>query len=78
MCLLNLQQRWNRVNDTTHIIYYDDMSIHKVDYIQSLKDCVLVHTEGNLTYMDTDVFTLDEIYQAELEVDTICTELLSD
>lgn len=78
MCLLNLQQRWNRVNDTTHIIYYDDMSIHKVDYIQSLKDCVLVHTEGKHTYMDTDVFTLDEIYQAELEVDTICTELLSD
>ena len=59
---LNLQQRWNRVNDTTHIIYYDDMSIHKVDYIQSLKDCVLVHTEGSLIYQDTDVFTLDEIY----------------
>ena len=51
---LDLQQRWNRVNDTTHIIYYDDMSIHKVDYIQSLKDCVLVHTEGSLIYQDTD------------------------
>ena len=72
---LDLQQRWNRVNDTTHIIYYDDMSIHKVDYIQSLKDCVLVHTEGSLIYQDTDVFTLDEIYHAELGVDTIRTEL---
>jgi len=40
-----------------------------------LKDCVLVHTEGSLIYQDTDVFTLDEIYDAELGVDTILTEL---
>jgi|TARA_R100000231_G_C5283234_1_gene152259 Zn-finger protein len=73
--MLNLQQRWDRVNNTTHIIHTDDFSIHKVGNIQSLKDCVLVHTEGNLTYIDTDVFTLDEIYQAELGVDTIRTEL---
>ena len=73
--MLNLQQRWDRVNDTTHIIHSDDFTVHKVDYIQSLRDCVLVHTEGNLTYMDTDVFTLDEIYHAELGVDTIRAEL---
>ena len=73
--MLNLQQRWDRVNDTTHIIRSDDFTVHKVNYIQSLRDCVLVHTEGNLTYMDTDVFTLDEIYHAELGVDTIRTEL---
>ena len=73
--MLNLQQRWARVNNTTHIILTDDFSVHKVGHIQSLKDCVLVHTEGNHTFIDTDCFTLNEIYHAELGVDTIRTEL---
>ena len=73
--MLNLQQRYDRVNDSTHIILYDDMTVHKVSHITSLKDCVLVHTEGNLTYIDTDIFILSEIYQAEKEVESLCTEL---
>ena len=73
--MLNLQQRYDRVNDSTHIILYDDMNVHKVSHITSLKDCVLVYTEGNKVYQDTDLFTLSEIYQAEKEVESLCTEL---
>jgi ABC-type uncharacterized transport system ATPase subunit len=73
--MLNLQQRYDRVNDSTHIILYDDMTVHKVSHITSLKDCVLVYTEGNKVYQDTDLFTLSEIYQAEKEVESLCTEL---
>ena len=73
--MLNLQQRYDRVNNSTPLIYIGDFSVHTVRSIQSLRDCVLVHTEGNLTYMDTDLFTLSELYQAEKEVECLCTEL---
>ena len=73
--MLNLQQRYDRVNNSTPLIYIGDFSVHTVRSIQSLRDCVLVHTEGNLTYMDTDLFTLPELYQAEKEVECLCTEL---
>ena len=51
------------------------MSVHLVSHITMLRDCVVVHTEGNLIYQDTEVFTPNELYQAELEVDTLLTEL---
>jgi hypothetical protein len=73
--MLNLQQRYDRVNNSTPLIYIGDFSVHTVRSIQSLRDCVLVHTEGNLTYMDTDLFTLPELYQAEKKVECLCTEL---
>jgi hypothetical protein len=73
--MLNLQQRYDRVNNSTPLIYIGDFSVHTVRSIQSLRDCVLVHTEGNLTYMDTELFTLHELYQAEKKVECLCTEL---
>jgi len=73
--MLNLQQRYDRVNNSTPLIYVGDFSVHTVRSIQSLRDCVLVHTEGNLTYMDTELFALHELYQAEKEVECLCTEL---
>lgn len=73
--MLNLQQRYDRVNNSTPLIYIGDFSVHTVRSIQSLKDCVIVYTEGNKVYQDTDLFTLTELYQAEKEVECLCTEL---
>ena len=73
--MLNLQQRYDRVNNEKNIIVASDMSVHLVSHITMLRDCVVVHTEGNLIYQDTEVFTPNELYQAELEVDTLLTEL---
>jgi ABC-type Na+ transport system ATPase subunit NatA len=76
MSLLTLTQRYDRVNNEKNIIIVaSDMSVHLVSHITMLRDCVVVHTEGNLIYQDTDVFTYEELYQAELEVDTLLTEL---
>lgn len=73
--MLNLQQRYDRVNNSTPLIYIGDFSVHTVRSIQSLKDCVIVYTKGNKVYQDTDLFTLSELYQAEKEVECLCTEL---
>ena len=73
--MLNLQQRYDRVNNSTPLIYVGDFSVHTVTHITSLKDCVLVHTEGNQVYLDSDLLTLSEVCQAEKEVEFLCTEL---
>ena len=75
MSLLTLEQRYDRVNNEKNIIVASDMSVHLVSHITMLRDCVVVHTEGNLIYQDTEVFTYNELYQAEVEVDTLLTEL---
>ena len=73
--VLNLQQRYDRVNNSTICIYTGDFSVHSVRSITSLKDCVLVHTEGDNVYQDSDIFNLDELYHAEKGVESLCTEL---
>lgn len=63
--MISFEQRINRLQDQSKIIYLEDMTIHQVDAVTQIGDHVFVTTEAGMMFQDVDVFTLDEIYSAE-------------
>ena len=47
------------------------MTIHEVDSITNLGEHVFVSTAGGMLFQDVDVFTLDEICEAETAVNKL-------
>lgn len=66
MTTLSLEERINRILNTSRVIYMEDMTIHEVDSVEALgEDLVFVNVGSGLLFQDTDVMTLDEACDAE-------------
>lgn len=69
--MISIQERINRLQGENKIVYLEDMTIHELASVTHLGDHVLVTTGGGLMFQDTDVFTLDEICEAERAVNKL-------
>lgn len=69
--MLSLQERMDRLQGQSKIVYLEDMTIHEVDSITNLGEHVFVSTGGGMLFQDVDVFTLDEICTAETAVNKL-------
>ena len=69
--MISIQQRINRLQDQTKIVRLEDMTIHELASVTHLGEHVFVTTTGGMMFLDTDVFTLDEICDAERALNKI-------
>ena len=62
---MTFQDRIRRVSLTSHVVYTDDMTVHRVAGINSLKDEIYVQAADGMVFRDVDVFTLEEAANME-------------
>ena len=65
MELISFEERIDRISETTHIVYIEDMTVHQVSSVEQLGKVVFVNTGTGLLFQDLDVFTLEEACDAE-------------
>lgn len=65
MELISFEERIDRISETTHIVYIEDMTVHQVSSVEQLGEIVFVNTGTGLLFQDLDVFTLEEACDAE-------------
>lgn len=69
--ILSIEERIARIQNQSKIVYLEDMTIHEVDSVTHLGNCVFVTTGGGFMFQDVDVFTLDEICEAETAINKL-------
>jgi hypothetical protein len=69
---MKFQARLNRVAETTHIVYSDDMTVHRVVAVNSVGDEIYVQAADGMIFRDIDVFTLEEAANMERKMLNIC------
>lgn len=69
--MLSFKERIHRIQNTSKIIYIEDMTIHEVQSVERIGKTIFVNTGSNLLFQDTDVFTLDEACDAERLINKI-------
>ena len=69
--MLSFKERIHRIQNTSKIIYIEDMTIHEVRSIERIGKIIFVNTGSNLLFQDADVFTLEEACDAERFINKI-------
>jgi hypothetical protein len=69
--MITIEQRIERLQGESKIIYLEDMTIHEVDSVDRLGNHVFITTVGGFMFQDVDVFTLNEIYEAETAINKL-------
>lgn len=63
---ISIEERIDRISSTTHVVREDDMSIYRVNQVMQLDSHVIfVECGEGLWFQDLDVFTLEEMANAE-------------
>lgn len=70
--MISFEKRLQRVSLTSHIVYSDDMTVHKVDSINTIEDEIYVQAADGMVFRDIDVFTLEEAANMERKMLNIC------
>lgn len=65
MKILSIKGRVDRIMNSNRLIYLEDMTIHEPDSVKYDGDKLMVVLAGGLTYLDTDLMTLDEACDGE-------------
>lgn len=76
MELISFEERIDRISETTHIVYIEDMTVHQVSSVEPLGEIVFVNTGTGLLFQDLDVFTLEEACDAERFLNKIKKSLI--
>lgn len=71
---MNIDQRLARISNTSHLVFLDDLSIHKIDSFEILDDNIFIETNTGFLFRDVDVFTLEEAHVIELKVKQLLDE----
>jgi hypothetical protein len=71
---MNIDQRLSRISNTSHLVFLDDLSIHKIDSFEILDDNIFIETNTGFLFQDLDVFTLEEAHAIELKVKQLLDE----
>ena len=69
--LLSINERINRINETSRIIYIEDMTIHEIDSLEIVGELLFVYTPAGFLFQDLDIFTLEEACEAERFINKI-------
>lgn len=69
--MLSFKERICRIQNTSKIVYIEDMTIHSVHSVERIGKTIFVNTGSNLLFQDTDVFTLEEACDAERFINKI-------
>lgn len=72
---MNTQQRIQRIDKTSHIVWLHDSSIHLVAEHMIMDNKVWVITRDGLVFLDEDILTLEEACDIETKIETIKREV---
>jgi len=63
---LSMEERVNRMINSSKVIYLEDMTVHEVEAVETVgQDLLYVKVGNGLLYQDTDLMTLDEACDGE-------------
>lgn len=61
-----IEDRWDRIENTTHVVRVDDMTVYRVRDLKLIDgDLIFVETDSGLWFQDLDIMTLEEMSHAE-------------
>ena len=69
--MISFEERIKRIQNQSKIVYLEDMTIHEVASVNQIGNYVIVTTAAGLSFQDVDIFTLDEICDAERAVNKL-------
>jgi Icc-related predicted phosphoesterase len=75
MGLISLQERKQRILNTSHVILVGDSTVHQVDSVEQIGNIIFVNVGSGLLFQDLDIFTLEEACIAEKIILNIKKEL---
>ena len=73
---MTIEERWARIEGTTHIVRVENMEVYRVKDIRCLDDLLFIETESDLWFQDLDVLTLEECASMEKQMNYIKDFLL--
>lgn len=71
---MNINQRLDRINGTSHLVFLDDSSIHKIEGFEIYDQNIFIETDAGFLFQDLDVLTLEEAYDIEIKVQALLNE----
>ena len=73
---MTIEERWARIEGTTHIVRIENMEVYRIKKVRCLDDILFVETESDLCFQDLDVMTLEERASMEKQMNYIKDFLL--
>jgi predicted phosphatase len=74
--MLSFEERKNRILNTKHVVYINDMTVHIVNSVDMVGNIVYINTSHGLMLQDLEVFTLKEAGEAERFIEYIKKHLI--
>lgn len=71
---MNIDARVERILSTSHLVFLEDSTIHKVDGFEVYDQMVFIETDTGFLFQDLDVLTLEEAHDVELKVKALLEE----
>lgn len=71
---MNINQRLDRINSTSHLVFLDDSSIHKIEGFEIYDQDIFIETDTGFLFQDLDVLTLEEAHDIEIKVQALLKE----
>ena len=71
---MNIDQRIERITNTSHLIFLDNSSIHKIDSFEIHDQNIFIETDTGFLFQDLDVLTLEEAHDIEIKVKALLEE----
>ena len=69
--MMDMDQRFDRIDNASYVVFLDDKSIHTVEDIQLYDNMILILTESGYLFNDMDVFTVEEMVDVEEKVEEL-------
>lgn len=58
--MISLQERKDRIINTSHIVLIDDFTVYRVDSVEQVGPIIFVNVGNGLLFQDLEVLTLAE------------------
>ena len=71
---MNIDARVERILSTSHLVFLDDSSIHKIDDFEIYDQNIFIETDTGFLFQDLDVLTLEEAYDVEVKIKALLEE----
>jgi len=66
---MTLTDRINRMLNASRVVHIENRTVHHVHMVEAIGDnLVYVNTGGDILYQDTELMTLDEACEAEINL----------
>jgi hypothetical protein len=68
---MTLEERVERMESTTHVVFPDDKSIHVIEGVEIFGNDVYIETDTGFLFGDLDVFTVHEMVEVEQKIEDL-------